>query len=575
MENNSMILRILLLWLLGLSVTIAVGKQLDRPQDNPHDKPYEWPDNQPEDCPFAESSEIIKVVFTGRYANYTHADTWFPMWAADGNEYSPFTDGTVDGYMSVGHYTNMHKVYENKNHRTGQASMVGDDPMSLKVTGLGSMSTNYDNFYPCASVIADGVWYFGHYDAFNDTGYFAGWRYSTNWNHFTEEQNYPWTNEYWTCAYDVSKEARYFDFGVDGEVEPGHIAVNSKTIYNAKTGYGWDKPLTADTVRDEHAVKTMKDFSLCDEDRTFKLDVKNGEYRVLVFIGDRGNYSHDKISVLAEGVVKINNANTTAGDPGKEVLPFEFNVTVKDGQLDLLFQDGGGKDPYWMGNALYARPVTDDNFFNEKGKAKFRVPRAVVFGQDNKLSADNKIYLVSHGYSKGTGTNNWANGDALYLCRVDEGIRNVTNPDKYEFWTGSKWASSVEDAAPFLEWPDNIGGATITWNPGLKKYILVVHHNAKTGINDVAEEHRTIFMESDKITGPYKTIHYMTNWGPGSYFGNIPAKWISKDGKTAWLVIAANCWAEPANPKQCVYSCSMHEIKFVTSSNDADISAEH
>ena len=95
-----------------------------------------------------------------------------------------------------------------------------------------------------------------------------------------------------------------------------------------------------------------------------------------------------------------------------------------------------------------------------------------------------------------------------------------------------------------------------------------MHHNAKTGIKDCVNEHRTIFMESDKITGPYKTIHYMTNWGPGSYFGNIPAKWISKDGKTAWLVIAANCWAEPANPKQNIYSCSMHEFKFVTSSDE-------
>ena len=75
------------------------------------------------------------------------------------------------------------------------------------------------------------------------------------------------------------------------------------------------------------------------------------------------------------------------------------------------------------------------------------------------------------------------------------------------------------------------------------------------------------FMESDKITGPYKVIRFMKNWGPGSYFGNIPAKWISKDGKTAWLVIAANCWSEPANPAQCQYACSMREFKFVTSSN--------
>ncbi len=169
--EKGMLLRILSLLLLVLNVVSCTTGTVSAAK--PHDKTYEWADNQPEACPFPESSEITKVVFTGRYANYTQADTWFPMWAADGNEYSPFTDGTVDGYMSVGHYTNMHKVYENKNHRTGQALMVGDDPTSLKITGLGSMSTNYDNFYPCASVIADGVWYYGHYDAFNDTGYFA------------------------------------------------------------------------------------------------------------------------------------------------------------------------------------------------------------------------------------------------------------------------------------------------------------------------------------------------------------------------------------------------------------------
>ncbi len=315
--------------------------------DNPFNKPYEWPDNQPEDCPFPESKEITKIVFTGRYANYTQADTWFPMWAADGNNYSPFTDGLVDGYMSIGHYTNMFEIYNNKNHRTGQAVRTGDDP-------------------------------------------------------------------------------------------------------------------------------------------------------------------------------------------------------------------------YWVVNALYVRPHNDDNFFNEKGKAKFRVPRAVVYGQDNSLSPDGKIYLVSHGFSSGTGTNNRANGDALYLCRVDSGIENVIDHTKYEFWNGSSWAPTVEEARPFLDWPDNLGGATITWNPGLEKYILVVHHNNHTGIGDVAEEHRTIIMESDKITGPYKTIHYMVDWGPGSYFGNIPAKYISEDGKTAWLVISANCWAEPANPPQCIYSCSMHEFKFVT-----------
>jgi hypothetical protein len=400
------------------------------------------------------------------------------MWAADGNEYSPFTDGILDdGCMSVGHYTNMAPVYDNKNHRTGQARLVGNDPTALTLTGLGSMSTNYDNFYPCASVIAGGVWYYGHYDAFNETGYFAGWRHSTRWNQFAEEQNYPWNNEtlVWKHAYDVSPQSRHFDFGVAGEVEPGHIEVNAQSLYDPVKGHGWNAELTGDAVRN-NPVKTIKDLSYCDTDRTFNVDVENGDFRILIFIGDRGAFAHDDIDVSAEGMVKLADIDTAPG----EVKPFEFDVTVTDGQLHLLFEDSGGTDPNWVVNALYVRPHNDDNFFNETGKAKFRVPRAVVFGQDNNLSPDGKIYFVSHGCSSGTGTNNWANGDAVYLCRVDEGIPNVTDPARYEFWTGSTWSSSVKDAGPILEWPDNLGGATITWNPGLNKYILVVHHNDKT-----------------------------------------------------------------------------------------------
>ena len=523
-------------------------------------QPYEWPDSQPANCPFPRSTEITKIEFTGNYVNYSDADTWFPMWAADGNCYSGFTDGITNGYMSVGHYTNFLEIYDNKNHRTGQARMEGDDPKSQTITVLGSMSTNYDNFYPCASVIANGVWYYGQYDAFNETGYFSGWRYSADWNHYTEELSFPWTNTYWTCKYDVSSASRYFDCGIDSQLEPGHISVNYDDIYASDKGYGWNASLSGDADRGT-SVKTTRDFSFCNSDRTFNVDVENGLFRVMIFMGDKGSLAHDKMSVSAEDVLKIDNVNTAS----KEIQAFEFDAIVKDGQLNLLFHDGGGSDSNWVVNAIYVRPANDDNFFNETGKAKFRVPRAVVFGQDNNLSPDGKIYFVSHGYSGGeSGTNNWANGDALYLCRVDEGISNVTDHTKYEFWTGSSWSSEVSDARPILNWPDNLGGATITYNPGLKKYILVAHHNDKTG---GYPEHRTIIMESDVITGPYKTIHYMTNWGPGSYFGNIPAKWISKDGKTAWLVIAANCWAQPANPAQCKYACSMHEIKFITSSN--------
>ena len=66
-------------------------------------------------------------------------------------------------------------------------------------------------------------------------------------------------------------------------------------------------------------------------------------------------------------------------------------------------------------------------------------------------------------------------------------------------------------------------------------------------------------------TGAWAEPHDPCEWPD-----NQPAEWISKDGKTAWLVIAANCWAEPANPKQCTYACSMHEFRFVTASEESN-----
>src|ERR1035438_3612441 len=56
-----------------------------------------WSSEPPADTPFIQSREITGLAFTGRYANYGAADTWYPTWAGNGNLYSPWTDGKVNG----------------------------------------------------------------------------------------------------------------------------------------------------------------------------------------------------------------------------------------------------------------------------------------------------------------------------------------------------------------------------------------------------------------------------------------------------------------------------------------------
>jgi hypothetical protein len=76
--------------------------------NNPFPGPFERPDGGKQvlkvwskrpvaESPFKPSEAFAGIQFTGRHAEYTGADTWYPSWASDGNLYSPWTDGNVNG----------------------------------------------------------------------------------------------------------------------------------------------------------------------------------------------------------------------------------------------------------------------------------------------------------------------------------------------------------------------------------------------------------------------------------------------------------------------------------------------
>lgn len=143
----------------------------------------------PVDCPFKPSSRFTGIEFTGRHAEYTHADTWYPSWASDDKMYSPWTDGSVNGLGSNS---------AGKNATTGHATILGDDPLHLIVTNQGvyvSDPTPYASRYPCGALVYNGVWYYGTYclhpaGAVNRDGTtynwpwlgpFVGFRFSTDY----------------------------------------------------------------------------------------------------------------------------------------------------------------------------------------------------------------------------------------------------------------------------------------------------------------------------------------------------------------------------------------------------------
>ena len=132
--------------------------------------------NRPPIAPSSLRQTLKGLRFTGRHAEYVNADTWYPSWAADGNLYSPWTDGNVNGLNSDS---------GGKKATTGYATIVGDDPLKLQVVDQGVYKSDpspYAGRYPCGSLVYNGVWYYGTY-CLHPAGVFehAGVKYNWPW----------------------------------------------------------------------------------------------------------------------------------------------------------------------------------------------------------------------------------------------------------------------------------------------------------------------------------------------------------------------------------------------------------
>lgn len=191
--------------------------------------------------------------------------------------------------------------------------------------------------------------------------------------------------------------------------------------------------------------------------------------------------------------------------------------------------------PHTPSSPLFGEPAT------KGAKLKMGVPHVVDFGKNMQYSPDGKCYLICHGAvdpdpSPRLGNLSWITGDQIYMARVTPTIANINDPSKYEFYDGSGgWTSSLADAKPVIDWNNNCGGVTMTWAPALHRFITCVVDGRTTAGNM-----NTVILESPTLTGPFKLVTYMRDFGPQAYFCNFPSKFLTGDGKSGWLWYSAN-----------------------------------
>ena len=180
------------------------------------------------------------------------------------------------------------------------------------------------------------------------------------------------------------------------------------------------------------------------------------------------------------------------------------------------------------------------------GKLKMGSPHVVDFGKNMQYSPDGKAYLVGHGAidpdpEPRPANLSWGTGDQIYMARVLPSPQNINDMAKYEFFAGHDakgnpiWTHDFSKIKPLVDWNNNCGSVTMTYDPGLKKYLMCIIDAGNT-ISRI----NTYILESNRVTGPWKLVVYMHNFGEQAYFVNIPSKFISADGRTAWLCYSSN-----------------------------------
>ncbi|HJS94157.1 MAG TPA: hypothetical protein VJ741_07830 [Solirubrobacteraceae bacterium] len=152
------------------------------------------------------------------------------------------------------------------------------------------------------------------------------------------------------------------------------------------------------------------------------------------------------------------------------------------------------------------------------------------------------------GYMYAIGTEREFNASRLILGRVSTGVANVTDPGRWQWYTGTdgggapQWSSVVSAAVPVLNWNSHITYPQMAYDPGLHRYLLTWTYSYSSKPPAVWKGGaELVIAESSTPWGPFSFVAASREFGPSNGYGaGFPSQWISRDGRTLWLKWAAN-----------------------------------
>ena len=170
------------------------------------------------------------------------------------------------------------------------------------------------------------------------------------------------------------------------------------------------------------------------------------------------------------------------------------------------------------------------------------------FGKGYSGARDGYVYAYFP-YDKEDGNSYWENNDALLLGRVL--CQNIMKRDEWEFYSGMVcgvpvWNKEEEKAVPVFEYYKMTGANHVSYNPGIKRYIMGNYSFIDENLNPrpihqmrYPESHysQLTLYEALEPWGPWKLFYRDDRWGTyGDYQPNFPTKWMTPDGRILYMV---------------------------------------
>ena len=164
----------------------------------------------------------------------------------------------------------------------------------------------------------------------------------------------------------------------------------------------------------------------------------------------------------------------------------------------------------------------------------------VNFGKNYNGARDGYVYMLSHDRPSA-----YENGDGFVLLRAP--AEGLTDQNAYEIFvsfdeTGDPvFGSDLSEYSLALRCPGRARRLSVSYNAGLKRYILWQQHQFDPSNSDTRFEGGFGIYEAPEPWGPWKRAFFTERWdiGPGD-LGCFPTKWMSADGKQAYLVFSGD-----------------------------------